>query len=370
MEDKMKKFLVSLLMSLVVSSLSLAQKKSDDASDYQSKSFTIQQGGLLTVDVEPGSVRIESSSKDEVTVEAEGIDERHPDRLVMTQSGNNITVKYKDRRSHSDNIKFNIMVPLKFNVDVQTTGGSIKQKDVLTGDFKAESGGGSIEIDHIIGKVDVETGGGSIKVEKIEGDAKMQTGGGSIETGTVTGTLSARTGGGSITFRDVGGKVNASTGGGSVNVENAKEWIDISTGGGSVHVRGAKYGAKIKTGGGGIEMEDITGVVNASTGGGSIMCELTPGEKGNSSITTGGGEIQLSLPENAKCIVEATINAGHGWGKHHKKYSIHSDFKANKYEGDQEGGEIHAVYSLNSGGPTITLETSESDIEITKMSAK
>jgi len=330
----MKKFLVFLLMSLVVSSLSIAQKKSDEASDYQSKTFTAQKSGLLTVDVEPGSVRIESSSKDEVTVEAEGIDERHPDRLVMTQSGNNVTVKYRDSRHNVEHLVFTIMVPSQYNVDIQTSGGSIKQRDVLTGNFQAETKGGSIEIDHIIGKVDVETGGGSIKVEKIEGDAKMQTGGGSIETGTVTGTLSARTGGGSI------------------------------------HVRGAKYGIKVRTGGGGIEMEDITGVVNASTGGGSIVCELTPGERGNSSITTGGGEIQLTLPENAKCIVEATINAGHGWGKHHKKYSIHSDFKADKYEGDQEGGEIHAVYSLNGGGPTITLETSESDIDIKKMSAK
>jgi DUF4097 and DUF4098 domain-containing protein YvlB len=198
----------------------------------------------------------------------------------------------------------------------------------------------------------------------------MQTGGGSIETGLITGTLNAKTGGGSITLRETGGKVHASTGGGSVMVQDAKEWIDISTGGGSVNVRGAKYGAKVKTGGGSIEMEDIVGLVDVSTGGGSVKCELTPGSTGNSSIRTGGGEIELVLPENAKCIVEATINAGHGWGKHHKKYSIHSDFKADKYEGDQEGGEIHAVYSLNGGGPTITLETSESDIEIRKMSAK
>jgi hypothetical protein len=325
---------------------------------------------LLTVDVEPGAVRIESSSKDEVSVEVEGIDERHPDRLVMTQSGNNITVKYKDRRSHSDHLKFNIKVPAKFNVDIQTSGGSIKQKDVLTGDFKAESGGGSIEIDHIIGQVDVETGGGSIKIEKVEGNASMQTGGGSITTGFITGILNVKTGGGSITVRDAGGKVDASTGGGSVKVENAKEWIDVSTGGGSVTVRGAKYGAKVKTGGGSVEMEDITGVVDVSTGGGSIQCELNPGSSGNSQIRTGGGEIQLTLPENVKAIVEATINLGHGWGRHHKKYSIRSDFKADTYEGNEESDEIHAVYTLNGGGQKITLETSESDIEIRRISAK
>jgi DUF4097 and DUF4098 domain-containing protein YvlB len=173
-----------------------------------------------------------------------------------------------------------------------------------------------------------------------------------------------------MTFRETAGKVNASTGGGSVKVENAKEWIDISTGGGSVSIQGAKYGAKVKTGGGSIEMEDITGVVNVSTGGGSIRCELTPGEKGNSTITTGGGEIQLAIPENAKCIVEATINTGHGWGKHHKRYTIRSDFKADKFEKNEDGDSLYGVYTLNGGGPTITLETSESDIDIRKMSSK
>jgi hypothetical protein len=366
----MKKIFVMILMSLVTASLLTASKSLDDASDFQSKSFAVQKGGLLRVEVEPGAVRIESWSKDEVFIEAEGIDERHPDRLVMSQSGNNVTVEYKDRRSHSDHLKFSIKVPSTFNVDIQTSGGSIKQKDVLTGDFKAESGGGSIEINHIVGKVDVETGGGSIKIEKVEGDVQMQTGGGSIETGFITGILNAKTGGGSITVRDAGGKVSASTGGGSVKVESAKEWIDISTGGGSVHVLGAKYGAKVKTGGGSIEMEDIVGLVNVSTGGGSIKCELTPGSTGSSTIRTGGGEIELILPENAKALVEATINMGHGWGRHHKKCTIRSDFKADTYEGNSESDEIHAVYTLNGGGQKITLETSDSDIEIRKMSAK
>ena len=368
-KTSMKKYLLLLIVGLATGSLSIAQKQSDDASDYQTKSFTVQKGGMLDVDVEPGSVRIEPWSKDEVMVEAEGIDERHPDRLKMTQSGNNVMVHYKDSRHNVDHLVFTIKVPSQFNVGIQTSGGSVKQNDVLTGDFTAETRGGSIKIDHIIGKVDVETGGGSIKIDKVEGNTVMQTGGGSIDAAAVTGTVSAKTGGGSITLREVGGKVNASTGGGSVKVENTKEWIDVSTGGGSVYVRGAKYGAKVRTGGGSIEMEDITGVVNVSTGGGSIRCELTPGMKGNSTITTGGGEIQLSLPENAKCIVEATIKHDGGWGRRHKKYSIHSDFKSDKYENDEDSGHIYAMYSLNGGGPTITLETSESDIEILKISS-
>jgi DUF4097 and DUF4098 domain-containing protein YvlB len=366
----MKKLKWFLLMALVLSSLSIAQKKSDDESDFQSKSFTVQKGGLLDVDVEPGSVRIEPWSKDEVLVEAEGIDERHPDRLKMTQSGNNVSVRYRDSRHQTDHLVFTIKVPSTYNAEIRTTGGSVKQSDVLTGSFKAETGGGSIKIEHIIGKVNAETGGGSIKVEKVDGDATLHTGGGSIETGTITGFMNAKTGGGSITLRDAGGKVNASTGGGSVKVAGANEWIDISTGGGSVRVSGAKYGAKVKTGGGSVEMEDITGVVNVATGGGSISCELTPGEKGNSTLKTGGGDIQLSLPENAKCVVEATVHEGRGWGRHNKRYTIRSGFKADKFERTDEDGPIYASYTLNGGGPTITLETTESNIEIVKMSSR
>ncbi len=366
----MKKVFVFFLMSLVMLSLSVAQKKSDDASDFQSKSFTVQTGGLLEVDVEPGAVHIEAWSKDEVVVEAEGIDERHPDWLTMTQSGNTVSVKYRDTHYKTGHLVFTIKVPSNFNTDIQTSGGSVKQSNVLTGDFKAETKGGSIKIEHIIGKVDVETGGGSIKAEKVEGDATMKTDGGSIDAGAIQGILHAKTGGGSISLQETGGKVDASTGGGSIKAEHASAWIDLSTGGGSVHVRGAKYGAKVKTGGGSVEMEDITGVVDVSTGGGSIKCELTPGSTGNSTIRTGGGEIELALPENAKAVVEATINLKHGWGRHHKKCTIRSDFKADTYEGDNESDEIHAVYTLNGGGQKIVLETSDSDIEIRKMSAK
>jgi DUF4097 and DUF4098 domain-containing protein YvlB len=363
---EMKKILWILLMSIGVVLISTAQDKSDEPSDYQSKSFIVQQGGQLNVDVEPGSVRIEPWSKDEVFVEAEGIDERNPKRLEMRQSGNTISIEYRDRRRHTDHLQFIIKVPERFNVFAKTSGGSIKQRDKLSGDFKAETGGGSVSVDEIIGNIDLQTGGGSIKTKKIQGNATLHTGGGSIDNGPTTGTVKASTGGGSVSLKGSGGKVSASTGGGSIKMENADSWIDLSTGGGGVTVIGAKYGAKVRTGGGSIEMEDITGVVQLSTGGGSIKCELSPGSSGNSSINTGGGDIQLILPEKAKAIVDATINLHHGWGRHFKRCKIRSDFKADTYEGNDDSDEIHAVYTLNGGGPTITLETSNSDIEISK----
>jgi hypothetical protein len=369
----MKKYLAFFLTSLMVTSFAIAQKKSNEPSDYQSKSFTVQKGGTLRVDIDPGAIRIEPWSKDEVLVEAEGIDERHPERLVTTQSGNTVTVRYRESRYHDNRLQFIINVPSQFNVDLHTTGGSVTEKDALTGDFKADTRGGSVKIEHVIGNVDVESGGGSIRSEKIEGNASMKTGGGSIQTGTTTGTLEASTGGGSVTFREAGGQVNASTGGGSITLKNANAPVELTTGGGSVRVEGAKAGVKANTGGGSIEMEDISGFVVAKTGGGSVSVELKPSASGTSTIKTGGGDITLSVPENAKATIEATINQHRGWfdwGQHDKEVRIVSDFKADSYEGDDESDEIHAVYTLNGGGQKITLETSNSQIRIEKMSAR
>ncbi len=363
----MKKYFPFFLVSLIVASVAIAQKKSDESSDQISKSFSVQKGGTLRVDVDPGAIRIEPWSKDEVLVEAEGIDERHPERLVITQSGNTVTVKYRDSRRHDNDIQFIINVPSQYNMDLHTTGGSVTQTDVLTGSFKAETQGGSIKMDHVIGDVNAETGGGSIRAEKIEGDAKIETGGGSIVTENVTGTLSARTGGGSITFRNVGGKTDASTGGGSVVVKNATAPIDVSTGGGSVNVHGANNGVKAKTGGGSIQMDNITGYVIATTGGGSVRIEMTPAGNENSTITTGGGDITLSVPESAKATIDATIEDRDDWRGHRDRSRIKSDFKADTYEGDEESDDLHAVYKLNGGGPRITLKTSNSDITIRKL---
>lgn len=65
-----------------------------------------------------------------------------------------------------------------------------------------------------------------------------------------------------------------------------------------------------------------------------------------------------------KAVVEATINRNGGWGSRHKKGTIRSDFKADKFENDEDGDRVYAIYTLNGGGPTITLKTSNSDIEI------
>ncbi len=351
-----------------------------------SKSFQVTKGGHLEVDVDPGSVDIEPWDKNEVFIQAENIDPDSPDRLKMTQSGNTVTLRYRDRRMHDNDVRFTINVPVEFNAHVVTSGGSISERDKLKGDFSVDTKGGSVRMDEIVGNVKVESGGGSIRGETIDGDASIRTGGGSVSIKTTTGNADVSSGGGSLKMEQVGKELTMSTGGGSVDVGDVTAGADIRTGGGSVKVGKVKQSLKLSTGGGGVEvqgasgdirvstgggsvrMEDIVGTLSLKTGGGDITVELTPDGKGGSSIYSGGGDIRFFIPGTAKASIEATLNLSHTWGGRSKKYRITSDFKADKYEEDEDGVSKFASYSLNGGGDKIELETTNGNIEVRKLS--
>ena len=103
--------------------------------------------------------------------------------------------------NNSLRVKFTITVPHKYNIDVDTSGGSININD-LTGDVLAQTSGGSIKIGEITGNVDVDTSGGSIKIARVYGEIRANTSGGSIKAEfaqQITQDTKLSTSGGSVT---------------------------------------------------------------------------------------------------------------------------------------------------------------------------
>jgi DUF4097 and DUF4098 domain-containing protein YvlB len=149
--------------------------------------------------------------------------------------------------------------------------------------------------------------------------------------------------------------------------------VTMHTSGGDVRLKGATGTVKASTSGGDMRLEDVSGSIDASTSGGEIDAELFPSGSGRSKLSSSGGTVKLSIPENAKATIEATIrmDGWSGWfSRKREKYSVKSDFKADSYEKDEDSGEIHASYTLNGGGSRIELYTSGSDIIIKKLSGK
>lgn len=352
------------------------------------KSFSVGSKSSLDVNVSGGDIVIKTWDKGEVKIVIDGLDAEDLEYVKMTQSGDDIKVTYRPKwGSHSGGI-FTMTVPTTTELNLRTSGGDVNIQGNLTANAKGSTSGGDIIIERIKGTVTMSTSGGDVRTGDIDGRADLRTSGGNIKLGAVNGEatvstsggdiriqkvgkkLDARTSGGDIEVGDIGGDANLSTAGGDLTVGKVTGSAYMRTAGGDIRLNGASGSVEVKTSGGDIEISDVTGSIDASTSGGNIKAELNPSGKNESKLRSSGGDIRLEVPANAKATIEATIRLRSDWFSSRKqKFDIRSDFKADTYDkrGDSENGdEIHAVYLLNGGGESITVETVNGYIDIKK----
>lgn len=282
-----------------VALLSLATSLSagaDDTSNKITRSFKVGYGGMLTVDTERGSIEVKTARAKEVTVEItrkvpfgrakDTLDILEDFDIKFEHSRKDVSIhaRYKHGRDWFgwDNhlrIHYNITVPEKYNLDLTTSGGSIKIAD-LEGDVKCETSGGSLHIERIKGPLYGRTSGGSITLKGSDGTADLKTSGGGIEIGHVMGHVKAHTSGGSIDIDKAGGEVEVSTSGGSIHVNEVQGTIRASTSGGSIRAtisKQPKSDCSLKTSGGSVTVHLAKGIkvdLNAKTSGGSVRCDM------------------------------------------------------------------------------------------------
>lgn len=352
------------------------------------QSFPVGKNSGLEVSVNGGDLVVRTWEKPEIRVIVDGLDDEDMDNVKITQSGDEVRVTYRPKWGSHGGGRFEMTVPTQTKVDLRTAGGDIELQGNLVGDAKGSTSGGDIIIERVKGTVSMSTSGGDVRTGDIDGRADLRTSGGNIRLASVNGEasvstsggdiriervgkkLDARTSGGDIEVGDIGGDANLSTAGGDVRVGKVTGSAYLRTAGGDVTLKGASGSVEAKTSGGDIEMTNISGIIEASTAGGNISAELNPQGKGESRLKSAGGDIKLEVPATAKATIEATIRIRTEWGSSRRqKYDIRSDFKADTYDkrGDgEDGDEIHAVYKLNGGGETITLETVNGFIDIRK----
>lgn len=244
--------------------------------DSVNKSFAVKPGGTLTLDTPRGSIEVRGIEANKVDIEvirkAKTSDKKEAEeifgylRLDFDQTGNDVTIKGikttdSNKKLNKLNVKFILTVPRVYNVDLETSGGSISV-DELEGSVDIQTSGGSLDLNNIKGPVEGKTSGGSITIGKVDGNVKVNTSGGSIHIENAYGTVNAHTSGGGITVNEVMGTIQADTSGGSV-----KAYISQQPEG----------NCRLKTSGGSITVylaEDVALNVDAGTSGGSIHTEF------------------------------------------------------------------------------------------------
>lgn len=376
------------------------------------KVIDVKPGGTLRLDSDRGGIEINSADRKGVRVIVKKISdailEQEAELILqdlevdVQRDGDDVEVTIEaasDRRARSLQVEIRVIVPTRYNVDVQTGGGGIEIDD-LEGNVLAQTSGGGIDVGYIRnGSVDVRTSGGGIDIDGIEngsgkartsgggidvgdvtGDLSVQTAGGGIDVGAVGGELDAQTSGGGIRIGKGGGTVNAETGGGGIQVEGSGGSITVRTSGGGIDIEdaggpvlaktsgggirldGAAGPVDVRTSGGGINLSDIHGSIDAFTAGGGIVAELVtsdPGVDTHCTLETAGGGITIRLPADLKATVDAELRLSGA----RRKYEITSDFDLDI---DDSSRRIVARGKLNGGGDLIRLRTTNGDIKIQK----
>jgi DUF4097 and DUF4098 domain-containing protein YvlB len=233
------------------------------------KTFSVGPGGKLVIKADEGSISVTGTNRSDVSVHvrARGADSRLAKfDVTIDQSGS--TVRAETRYRHSfmnlfgdDNIEveFEVEVPEKFNLDLNTAGGDITILNV-SGTTRGETSGGDLDLSKLDGPVDLTTSGGNVTLSDSKGDFRIGTSGGNVRAESIAGSMDFESSGGNIDVKESDGKLRASTSGGDVRVElRDNKGIDLQTSGGSLVVRLPK---------------SISAEVLAETTGGDVNCDF------------------------------------------------------------------------------------------------
>ena len=357
----------------------------------------VKEGARLLLRADNGTVSINPVPGDKVsctvTLHAYTSDEAKARRLFDTfqltarsveAGGVYLTSQSPSRGRHGSSFRvhFQITVPQRYNLDVETQGGDITVAAPLEGEARLTTAGGDVRTSDVTGAVRIETAGGSIELGKIgrdltartaggsihttnvQGDAALETSGGEIVTGAVAGDLKAETAGGDVVVGSATGQVQARTAGGQIQIGPTGGSVRAETAGGSIRLQSARGRVVAETAGGSIDLLEVESSVRASTAAGRILAELNCTKKtfGPSQLETSMGDVYVYLPSNVPLTIDAAIDTAAG-------RQIKSDFPL-IIQGDKEElvpSTLRAHGALNGGGELLKIRTVAGNIEIRKI---
>ncbi|MFT4603935.1 MAG: DUF4097 and DUF4098 domain-containing protein YvlB [Rhodothermales bacterium] len=340
----------------------------------QVRTFSASAGGTLDLRLEAGGSVSIIGGASEVRVEVTRSG-RDADEISVTfdQSGDRVTVRseFDSRGRHNANVKYEIRVPSRFNVDLESTGGSVDISGV-SGTFEGQTMGGGIDLSDVSGSVDMQTMGGAISVSNSELEGKLHTMGGNIELEDVRGSVEATTMGGNVRHRGSGSSSSAikvQTMGGNVEIGDAPAGADLQTMGGDITAGNVGSFFEAETMGGDIDVSSVDGWIEAKTMGGSVTIAMTGGTSGDRhvSITSMGGDIELRVPQGLSMKFDIEVEV-EGRGKDASDYVIESDFALDVSAPQRSSGgrrtQLKAQGTTAGGSNLIWIRTVNGDVRI------
>jgi DUF4097 and DUF4098 domain-containing protein YvlB len=320
------------------------------------KEFDVSPGEFLEMNLETGgSIDIMGWDDNKISVKAylSGSDYEDCNIEFDKKSGGLEILSSYDhrRRSRSSHLEFEIRVPKRFDLDIETNGGDITVENVegkllgithggdldladLKGDIRFKTNGGNVECHGLSGEADLKTNGGSITCTDSEINGEAHTNGGNVNIRNVSGDFECTTNGGQVSYEnddDFSSQtktevIRINTMGGDIDVDNAPLGADLHTNGGDIEIKSAGRFVEASTNGGNIYIGQIDGWVDVGTNGGDVTVTVIGKEKGQKrdiDLRSNGGEIDLNLPADFSADFDIEL----AYTKNRRRdYKIISDF--------------------------------------------
>ncbi len=363
---------------------------------------TAREGGRLTVRADLGSVtvtpgandrvkcriRVEIVSSDEAL--AQQLKDKHESWMRVSDDGSLYltgrfprTLLEQRMRNVSIGVNFDIKVPARFNVDVETRGGSVTVERLegelravtaagsirtgnIAGATRVETAGGNIEVENIGGRLEARTAGGHIRTGDVQGDAVLETSGGKIATGRVAGAVRAGTAGGDIVVGGATRDVVALTAGGKIRLGDIGGRVRAETAGGSIFLETASGAVQVQTAGGSIHLVRVASGVRAVTTAGSIQAQIAATRESfqPSLLETSFGDVVVYLPADLPLTIHAEIQQA-------TNHTIQADFPIQVTADTGYGPRtVEGRGELNGGGEVLRIRTTMGNILIRKAVAQ
>jgi len=346
------------------------------ASPGQTLTLDLEAGGGVKVTGDGGSaVRVSYSASEGSVVEFdEGAD------------GLKIVTRYVRKGGHpSSSIDLEIHVPRRFDIELDSVGGSL-EIDGVEGAFRGETMGGHLTLHDVRGEARLKTMGGPIRLTDSELDGSLETMGGEVLFQDVVGDVTGSSMGGNVRYERVArrnGKlatldrlgdvdvteetVQITTMGGAIEVSEAPEGVALHTMGGDIHVSEARRFVSATTMGGDVVIDGADGWIKATTMGGNVEATVV-GSGGDVTLQSMSGDITLTVPRGFGMQLDLEIAYTRASGR---SYRIVSDLDLSRSSTDDwDHGHgsprkyLRAAGSVGGGKNRVTIKTINGDIKI------
>ena len=198
----------------------------------------------LSIEVQAGTVDVDTSTTDETTVELLPLNDSKAtieaiEAATVEQRGESIAVHLPHRIGtligRGPRVAVRVAAPDAAALRVKTGSADISARGTL-GTTAIDTGSGDIELGVVADSLRVNTGSGDVRVERVDQDASVKTGSGDVVLGTVLGEVAFTSGSGDFELVAGGRALVAKTGSGSITIGTAPADVRVTTASGDTRL--------------------------------------------------------------------------------------------------------------------------------------